>query len=53
MKAAGIESSIIEINTDKGKVYRVKSAPYNSAREAERDLNKMRVHGIAGQVTHE
>ena len=53
MKAAGIDSTITEVMTDKGKVYRVKSASYKSARDAERDLNKLRVHGIAGQVTSE
>lgn len=53
MKAAGINSTITEIMTDKGKVYRVKSSGYKSAMEAERDLNKLRVHGIAGQVTNE
>ena len=53
MKAAGIDSTITEVMTDKGKVYRVKSASYKNARDAERDLNKLRVHGIAGQVTSE
>lgn len=53
MKAAGIDASITEVMTDKGKVYRVKSANYGNAKDAERDLNKLRVHGIAGQVTHE
>ena len=53
MKAAGIDSTITEVMTDKGKVYRVKSANYKNARDAERDLNKLRVHGIAGQVTSE
>ena len=53
MKAAGIDSTITEVMTDKGKVYRVKSAGYKNARDAERDLNKLRVHGIAGQVTSE
>lgn len=53
MKAAGIDSTIIEIMTDNGKVYRVKSSNYKNARDAERDLNKLRVHGIAGQVTNE
>ena len=53
MKAAGIDSTITEIMTDNGKVYRVKSSNYKNARDAERDLNKLRVHGIAGQVTNE
>lgn len=53
MKAAGIDSTITEVMTDKGKVYRVKSASYKNARDAERDLKKLRVHGIAGQVTSE
>lgn len=53
MKAAGINSTITEIMTDNGKVYRVKSSNYKNARDAERDLNKLRVHGIAGQVTNE
>ena len=53
MKAAGIDSTITEVMTDKGKVYRVKSASYKNAHDAERDLNKLRVHGIAGQVTSE
>ncbi|MCF7521745.1 cell division protein FtsN [Neisseria sp. ZJ106] len=53
MKAAGINAGIIAIPTDKGTVYRVKSEPYKNAREAERDLNKLRVHGIAGQITRE
>lgn len=53
MKAAGIDSTITEIMTDNGKVYRVKSSNYKKARDAERDLNKLRVHGIAGQVTNE
>ncbi len=53
MKAAGIDSTITEVMTDKGKVYRVKSGAYKNAYEAERDLNKLRVHGIAGQVTNE
>ena len=53
MKAAGIDSTITEVMTDKGKAYRVKSASYKNARDAERDLNKLRVHGIAGQVTSE
>ena len=39
--------------TDKGKDYRVKSGAYKNAYDAERDLNKLRVHGIAGQVTNE
>jgi len=53
MKAAGIDSTITEVMTDKGKVYRVKSGAYKNAYDAERDLNKLRVHGIAGQVTNE
>ncbi|HGO7232068.1 TPA: cell division protein FtsN [Neisseria meningitidis] len=53
MKAVGIDSTITEIMTDNGKVYRVKSSNYKNARDAERDLNKLRVHGIAGQVTNE
>ncbi|WP_301817620.1 cell division protein FtsN [Neisseria maigaei] len=53
MKVAGIDSTITEIMTDNGKVYRVKSSNYKNARDAERDLNKLRVHGIAGQVTNE
>lgn len=53
MKAAGIDSTITEIMTDNGKVYRVKSSNYKNARDAERDLNKLRVYGIAGQVTNE
>ena len=53
MKAAGLDSTITEIMTDNGKVYRVKSSNYKNARDAERDLNKLRVHGIAGQVTNE
>ncbi|ROV57269.1 SPOR domain-containing protein [Neisseria chenwenguii] len=53
MKAAGIQAGIIEINTDKGKVYRVKSGKYPNRAAAERDLNKLRVHGIAGQVIDE
>ena len=53
MRAAGIDSTITEVMTDKGKLYRVKSASYKNARDAERDLNKLRVHGIAGQVTSE
>ena len=53
IKAAGIDSTITEVMTDKGKVYRVKSGAYKNAYDAERDLNKLRVHGIAGQVTNE
>ena len=53
MKAAGIDSTSTEVMTDKGKVYRVKSGAYKNAYDAERDLNKLRVHGIAGQVTND
>lgn len=53
MKAAGINASITEIKTDKGVVYRVKSSSYNSRQQAARDLEKLRVHGIAGQVVDE
>ena len=50
MKAEGINATITEVNTERGKVYRVRSSGYNNSRDAERDLNKLRVHGIAGQV---
>lgn len=50
MKAEGINATITEVNTEKGKVYRVRSSGYKNSKDAERDLNKLRVHGIAGQV---
>ncbi|QEY23295.1 cell division protein FtsN [Neisseria animalis] len=53
MKAAGINSKIIEINTDNGKVYRVKSEAYKSREAAGRDLEKLRVHGIGGAIVNE
>lgn len=53
MKAEGINATITEVNTAKGKVYRVRSNAYQNSKDAERDLNKLRVHGIAGQVVKE
>lgn len=53
MKAAGINAGILEVNTDKGKVYRVKTGSYPNRAAAEHDLNRMRVHGIGGTVIEE
>lgn len=53
MKDAGIKAGIVEVNTDKGKVYRVKTGAYSSREAAGRDLEKMRVHGIGGAVVDE
>ena len=53
MKAAGINAGILEVNTDKGKVYRVKTGSYPNRAAAEHDLNRMRVHGIGGTVVEE
>ncbi|WP_373741463.1 SPOR domain-containing protein [Neisseria sp.] len=54
MQSAGIQAGIVEINTDKGKVYRVKSGAYPNKEAANRVLDRLRKErGIGGTVNEE
>ena len=50
MKGLNYSSSIEEINTDKGKVYRVRTGSFPNRSEAELAASKLKARGLGGIV---